>query len=233
MFSWPAKGKMRESELFLQGFFKKACADLCLVLCCLCFGGPTKQALSAFVLPCCLAVKRAFVEYRFVRSFQGERGRKHVSAEACLISLEHMSTSVVSVEVASVEVLRVTCDSTVVPEESAVKNTEKFPKNFASSVDEGCVLGDAGFEKTSQAHGPPEPLLVRVAASGPIVERTPHEAIPGQIAPGQIAPETESIKSDSRHRTNEAPKQVAIGGRDGTVLSCLRVPGVAGYLIAC
>jgi len=29
------------------------------------------------------------------------------------------------------------------------------------------------------------------------------------------------------------PEQVGLGGRDGNVLSCLRVPGVSGYLIVC
>ena len=29
------------------------------------------------------------------------------------------------------------------------------------------------------------------------------------------------------------PEQVGLGGRDGNFLSCLRVPGVSGYLIVC
>ncbi len=29
------------------------------------------------------------------------------------------------------------------------------------------------------------------------------------------------------------PDQVGLGGRDGSFLSCLRVPGMSGYLIVC
>lgn len=101
-----------------------------------------------------------------------------------------------------------------------MKNVEKLPKNFASVVDDECierkhVNSVAQLDVGGSVAGSPtaEPALVTCSpvVSSPSIVR--------------------DVEEDGRSRA--APEQVALGGRDGKFLSCLKVPGVTGYLIAC
>lgn len=88
-------------------------------------------------------------------------------------------------------------------EECELESAEKIPKNFAAMVEGGTVENTQRRRAMSHSAGVAKPVLVK------------------------------RVEKPVSVRPTGAPEQVALGGKDGSFVSCLRVPGVSGYLIVC
>ena len=106
-----------------------------------------------------------------------------------------------------------------------MESAEKIPKNFAPQVDTGPVrdrsLRDRSLRDRSLRDSSRE-TLQRVGANL-------HLAVSGASFAQPLVTKPAVAISTAAGK----PEQVGLGGKDGSFLSCLRVPGVSGYLIVC
>ncbi len=103
---------------------------------------------------------------------------------------------------------------------------EKIPKNFASIVETGPVEESSLQSSSLQT-------LQRVNANL-------HLAVSGSsfvqplVQPTALPTSKEAVSKPAvSNKSAGKPEHVGLGGKDGSFLSCLRVPGVSGYLIVC
>lgn len=108
---------------------------------------------------------------------------------------------------------------------------EKIPKNFASIVETGPVE-ESSLQSSSLQTLQRVNANLHLAVSGssfvqPLVQPTALPTSKEAVSKPAVSKPAVSNKSAGK------PEHVGLGGKDGSFLSCLRVPGVSGYLIVC